>query len=315
MTTGAMNSRQAQVIDPILSTQARGYSNQEFIGTRILPYADIPNRSMKVIRFGKDGFRKYLDTRRAPGAETKRVQFGYASDPVSLKQEALEALVPDEISADARNVPGIDLASVSIRTVQDIIALGREVEIAALVRNPANYDANHKIALAGASKWSDGTSKPKDDIKAAREIVRRSIGRYPNVLTLGPGAFNALDEHPLIRDRFKYTSSESVTTAMLAKYFDVEEVLVGKAVALAENADDTALADDVWGNDALLSYRPAGGNVLVPAFGYTYRLTGFPAVEAPYYERGRKSWIYPVTEEFKGYITGAEGGFLFQGVV
>lgn len=61
----ALNTRQAQVIDPILSTQARGYTNQDFIGTRILPYADIPNRSMKVIRFGKDAFRRYMDTRRA----------------------------------------------------------------------------------------------------------------------------------------------------------------------------------------------------------------------------------------------------------
>ncbi|MFG1409505.1 major capsid protein [Xanthobacter sp. VTT E-85241] len=310
--TTAMNSRQAQVIDPILSTQSRGYSNPEFIGHRLLPYADIPNRSMKVIQFGKGAFRRYVDTRRAPGAPTKRVQFGYEGDPIALKQEALEALVPDEISQGA-TVPGIDLAAVSIQQVQDIIGLGREVEIATLVRNPALYDANHKVALSGAAKWSNGDSDPDADVKAGREAVRRSIGRYPNVLTLGPAAFNAASEHPAVKERFKYTSSDSVTATMLARYFDLEEVLVGKAVALADTAADTDLADDVWGNDALLSYRPSGSSFLVPAFGYTYRLQGYPAVEQPYYERNCKSWIYPITEEFRPYVTGVEGGFLIQG--
>jgi len=310
--SNAMNSRQAQVIDPILSTQARGYTNAEFIGQVLLPYADIPNRSMKVLRFGKDAFRRYIDTRRAPGAETRRLQFGYESDPVAMKQEALEALVPDEISQDASRVPGIDLASVSINQVQDIIGLGREVEIATMVRNAANYDAANKVTLAGSDQWSHADSNPKDDVKAAKEAVRAKIGRYPNTMVLGPKVFNALDDHPKLLEKFKYTSSESITTAMLARYFDVESVVVGKAVALAESAADDAAADDVWGNDAILAFVPKGSNFMVPAFGYTYRLTGYPLVEQPYYERNRKSWVYPVTEEFRPYITGAEGGYLIK---
>ncbi|MDR6952672.1 hypothetical protein J2X65_002031 [Ancylobacter sp. 3268] len=308
----AMNTRQAQVIDPILSTHARGYTNQEFIAHRVLPFADIPDRSMKVIRFGKDSFRRYMDTRRAPGAQTKRVQFGYASDPVALTQEALEALVPDEVGSSAARVPGINLAQISTNAVQDIIALGREVEVATLVRNPAIYDANHKVALAGTDKWSDPDSDPAADVTAGREAVRRSIGRYPNKMTIGPDVRNALSRHPKITERFKYTSSESITEAMLAKYFDLDEVIVGKAVALPETAPDTAQAEDVWGKDALLHYT-AGNSFMIPSYGYIYRLSGYPLVEQPYYERGNKSWVYPVTEEYRPYVTGAEGGFLFQG--
>lgn len=308
----AMNSRQAQAIDPILSTQARGYTNQELIAHRVLPWADIPNRSMKVVRFGKDSFRRYIDTRRAPGAQRRRIQFGYESDPIALRQESLEAQVPIEIGADANAVPGIDLAAVSIQGIQDIIALGREVEVATMVRSPALYDANHKVALAGSDKWTDPSSDPAADFKAGREAVRRSIGRYPNQVTLGPNVFNVLTEHPKVKEKFKYTSSESITEVMLARYLGVEEVLVGKAVALAENAPDNALAGDVWGDDALLAYVPKGGNYLVPAFGYLYRLKGYPSVNVPYWENQTSSWVYPVTEEFRPYVTGAEGGFLFQ---
>lgn len=310
-----LNSRQAQVIDPILSTQSRGYTNQEFIGTRLLPWADIPHRSVKVIRFGKTAFRQYIDTRRAPGAATRRLTFGYESDPVALKQEAMEAVVPDEIGGDARGVPGIDLAAVSVRGVQDIIALGREVEIANLVRNAAIYTAGNKTDLSGGGKkkWTAADSDPGADIRAARDAVRRQIGRYPNVLAIGPDVFNALVAHEGIQERFKYTSSDSITAALLAKYFDLDEVIIGKAVALPEGANDKTPAQDVWGKDAVLAYVPRGeGNFLVPAFGYTYRLSGYPLVEQPYHERNVKSWVYPVTEEFRPYVTGAEGGYLIQ---
>lgn len=313
-----MNSRQAQVIDPILSTQSRGYTNQDFIGTELLPWADIPSRSMKVIRFGKEAFRQYINTRRAPGSATRRLTFGYESDPVSLRQDSLEAVVPDEISGDARNVPGIDLAAVSVRGVQDIIGLGREVEIATLVRAPSLYAAGNKTDLSGGGKkkWTAADSDPGADIRAGRDAVRRMIGRYPNVLAIGPDVFNALTGHEAIQERFKYTSSDSITTAMLAKYFDLDEVLVGKAVALPEGANDKTPATDVWGKDAVLAYVPRGtGNILVPAFGYTYRLSGYPVVEQPYPERNIKSWVYPVTEEFRPYVTGAEGGYLIQNAV
>lgn len=308
----SMTSRQAQVIDPILSTHARGYTNAEMIGHRVLPYADIPNRSMKVIRFGKDAFRRYMDTRRAPGAERKRITFGYASDPVALKQESLEAVVPEEIMDDAAQVPGIDLASVATNGVQDILALGREVDIAALVLNPANYAASNKVALAGADRFTDPASDPKAVIKEGREAVRRMIGRYPNKLTLSPAAFNALDDHPKLTEKFKYTSSESITPQMMAKYFDLDEVIVGKGVVLDDNAADDDPATDIWGEDALLFFQPTGGNFMVPAFGYTYRLKGRPSVAKPYWEDNRSSWIYQVTEEDQPILAGAEAGFLIQ---
>ena len=90
-----MSTAQARVIDPILSTHAQGYRNADMIGHMLLPIADIPTRSARILKFGKDSFRK-MNTRRAPGAEYPRIQFGYASDTVALHQEALAAIVPVE---------------------------------------------------------------------------------------------------------------------------------------------------------------------------------------------------------------------------
>ncbi|ANH04993.1 major capsid protein [Shinella sp. HZN7] len=307
-----LNQRTAAVIDPILSTHARGYRNSTFIASALFPRVSIPNRSMLTIKFGKEAFRK-LNTRRAPGSVTKRVQYGYAADPVALVQDSLEGIVPTEHQQEAEKVPGIDLGAGAVNMVLDVLDLNLEIDSANLARNPASYAANHKLALAGADRWASATSDPKGDFDAAKEVIRRSIGRYPNTLALGPNAANALKNHPKIKEQFKYTSKDSISTEMLAAYFDIKKVVVGSAVYLPETASDADLANDVWGDDAVLAYVPeAGDNFQVPSYAYTYELIGYPMVEQPYYERSIKSWVYPTTVERRPLLVGAEGGFLFQ---
>lgn len=308
-----LNTRTAAVVDPILSTVARGYRNQELVSHLIFPRVSIPNRSMRVLAFGKEGFRK-RNTRRAPGADKMRVQYGYASDPVSLVQDALEGIVPIEHMEEAASVPGINLASNAIGLVMDVIDLGLEIECAEIVLNAANYSVNNKVTLTGSDRWADPTSDPLGDINEGKEAIRRFTGRYPNTLSLGPDAATALKKHPAIKDQFKYTSKESITNDMLAAYFEVDRVVVGKAVYLPENAADDAEMTDVWGNDALLSFVPLkGDNYAVPSFGYTYELNGYPQVNQPYFENKNDSWIYPAKVERRPYLVGPDAGFLLKG--
>lgn len=310
MTTRNMNTSQARVIDPILSTHAQGYRNAEMIGHLLLPVVDIPTRGVRVLKFGKDSFRK-MNTRRAPGGQYQTVQYGFASNAVALQQEALAAKVPWENMEEASKVPGVDLARGSVEMVLDTIALGREMDIAQLVRDPNNYGANNKLTLTSSDKWSDPDSDPASDIKEANEQIRRRIGRYANQLTLGAPTFNTLCEHPKIKAQFKYTSSDSITAEMLAKYFNIKKVIVGKAVYLDEAAPDDADAKDVWENDAILSFKPEGSNYMVPSFGYTYRLRGHPMIMKPYSDDSCDSWVYKVKEEWSPELTGADAGFLF----
>jgi len=307
-----LNTLTAAVVDPILSTHARGYRNSAFIFTALFPIVAIPNRSMAVLKFGKESFRK-LNTRRAPGSTVKRVQYGYGAEPVSLVQDSLEGVVPKEHQEEAEKVPGIDLGAGAVNMVLDVVDLGLEIDAGQIARNPANYDANHKLALVGGDRWLDPTSDPKADVDAGKEAVRRSIGRYPNTFALGPNAARALKNHPKIKEQFKYVSKDSISNEMLAAYFELKKVVVGEAVWLPETSDDSAMANDVWGDDAVLAYVPEeGNNYQVPSYGYTYELMGYPQVEQPYYDRTVKSWIYPTTMERRPILTGAEGGFLFQ---
>lgn len=307
-----LNTANARIIDPLLTNHLRGYTHAERVGHILFPKVPVLVRGGKRIEFGKESFRLY-NTRRAAGSATKRIQFGYEGKPFSLEQHALEGKVPFEFMAEADKVPGFNLGQRAVNVVSDVISLDTEYLAATRARDAANYDANHKVVLAGADQWDDAASDPKADIKAAKSAIRATCGHYPNVMVISPKVFEALDDHPKILEKFKYTSSDSITVEMLAKYFDVDRVVVGKSVYADETNNDEFA--DLWGLDVVLAYVATNQDVEVPSYGYTYQLEGFPIVEEPYSERNAKSWFYPVTDELSPELVGAEAGFLIQNAV
>lgn len=302
-----MNNRQVRVIDPILTTHAQGYRQQEMVGSALFPRVPVAVSGGQVLEFGKEAFRLY-NARRAPGANTKRIEFGYLGKPFALVQDALEGKLPIEHIRDTSQIPNIQLGQRSVNTVMRSLLLALEAEQADIARNASNYDADHKVDLS-AAKWSTPAGDPAKDVRAGREAIRETIGVYPNVLLLSAKAFAAASENPKVLERFKYTSSDSVTAEMLARLMDVDRVVVGKAVA----ADARGTFSDIWGADAVLAYAaPEASSIEEPSYGYTYTLEGHPLVEQSYYDNSAKSWIYPVTMERSPVLTGITAGFLFQ---
>lgn len=311
MNFSQMTPGQARVVDPVLSEVARGYQNGQMVGNKLFPVVPVGQRGGKVLTFGKESFKLYA-TGRAPGANTKRVQFGYEGADFALKQDALEGVLPFENMEEANAVPGIDLASGTVTGVQDIIFLGREYEQAAIARNAAAYGVNNKVTLSGTDQFSDPASKPSVVVKDAIEAVRAQTGKRPNIAVIGAAVFAALQENPAILDRIKYTGRDSITTAMLAALWGVQEVAVGDAIY-----DNNGTMTDVWGNDIVIAFTQVAGvaNRGLPSYGYTYRLRGYPMVEQPYYDRNSKSWVYPVTDEARPVLAGADAGFLIKEAV
>jgi hypothetical protein len=149
-------------------------------------------------------------------------------------------------------------------------------------------------------------------VAAARAAIRAVTGKYPNVMILPPGGIFKLDKHPDVRDRLKYTSKDSVTAEALAKYFDVETVVEGRAI-YANQLNGPLI--DVWGNDVVLAFVPKNfRSQRAPSYGYTYRLRGQPSVKTPYRDDNRESWVYGVKHERTPVIAGSGAGFLIQNV-
>lgn len=312
---GNMTAAQARVVDPILTTVAQGYRNAEMVADYLFPVVPVEQRGGKIIQFGREDFRAY-NTGRAPGSNTKRVQYGYMGNPYALESHSLEGAVPFEIMQDANSVPNIDMGRIAVSKTQNIILLGSEVAAASIATNVANYGANNKVTLAGTSQWSDysGVSDPSKDIETAKEQVRSQTGKRANTVLLSPKAFNALKQHPKIIDRIKFTGRDSVTTDILAALWSVSRVVVGDAVY--EDASTGSLAD-VWGKDVVVAYTEIGtlADAGLPSYGYTYRLRGYPLVETPYMDRNAKLWAYPINDERSPVLAASGAGFLIKSAV
>jgi len=306
-----LNAAQARVIDPILTTFVRGYSNNDYVGQLLFPSVPVNVNGGQVIEFGKESFILY-DTQRTPGGATPRIEFGFLGRPYACENHALEALVPDEINRDAAQVPGIEMAKESVGLVFDSMSLKLEWQQASAARNAANYAASNKGALSGTTLWSVSTGTPKADVDDAKAAIRAKTGKMPNVMILPPLGIAKLGNHPDIQNQFKYTGSKSITAAMLAEYFQVETVVEGNAVYV-NNLNGDFL--DVWGNDCVLAYVPQNfRSQKAPSYGYTYSLAGHPNVKTPYRDENRESWVYGVKHERTPVIAGAGAGFLFQNV-
>lgn len=303
-----------RVVDAILSEHARGYRRPGNVAKKLFPVAFVPAYGGQVIEFGKEAFRLY-NSARAPGSNTKRIDLGYAGKPYAIVPRALEAKVPRERMRDAAQVPGIDLASRSVDVVLGALELEHEYISAQIARNAGNYDANHKVTLVGADRWRGANGDPSDDISVASEAIRKSIGVRPNLVVLSATAFAALQFNAKILDRVKYTGRDAVTTEILAKLWNVKEVVVGEAVVATGQNDDFG---DVWGDDVIVAYVApegsggSGANAEEPSYAYTYAIDGMPSVENPYWDESAKSWIYGVSNDATPVLSGMTAGYLIK---
>lgn len=305
-----LNPTQSRVVDPILSEHARGYKQRELIGAALFPRVPVAMYGGKVVEFGKEAFRLY-NTKRAPGSNTKRIEFGYEGKAFAIQPSGLEAKVPREWMRDAAVVPGIDLASRATNIVLRAMALSHEYECAQIALAPANYDADHKVALVGADRWTGANSDPSKDIETGKEAVADSIGIEPNTLMLSRKALGALKYHPKLIDRMKYTSVSSITIEMLKNIWEIENIVIG-AARVATGAND--VFGDVWGSDAWLGYVSTSDvpNQEEPSYGYTYYIDGHPSVEAPYWDDNAKSWVYGVSDDNSPVLSGMLAGYLIE---
>jgi hypothetical protein len=308
-----MNNSQARVIDPILTAVARGYESQAPLVANILfPVVPVNARGGTIITFGREQF-QVVDTRRAPGADTKSVEIGYGSGKYSLTDNRLMGKVPVEHMEEAAAVPGIDLASHAVMVVQDKMSLEREVHAASLARAAGAYASGNKATLSGDDLWTDPDSNPFVVIDLAKEAIRKKIGRRPNFMNLGPVVLSALRNHPMVMARLSTSTDRTpATIAQLQALFEIEQIMEGGAIM------DTANSfSDVWGNDAILAYvtpkslQEKGSQ----NYGYTYQLRDFPQVEESYLDRGKNSFMYPVSGASQAVLTSADSGYLIKNAV
>lgn len=307
-----MNTAQARIGDPVLTNHARGFKQRRFVGSKLFPAVTVKVRGGKIIEFDKASFVRH-SLRRAPGANAREITFGVSGAPYELVQDSCDVKLPIEHSQDAQQVANIDLSMRAVKLGMALMTQGMELEQAALASDPARYAATHKVASAGADKWTDPTSDPFADVAAAKEAIRADTGMRANTMVLGPKPFAALVNHPKVLARFNGISADAVQEQQLAAVLGLDTVAEGAGV-YTETEDKDAPFLDIWGNAGVLAYVPSAEETdgyEDPSFGYTYTLEGHPYARTPYWDDKKRSWMHPVDYERAPVLCGPLAGFLF----
>jgi len=324
------NLKNLRVSDPVISNVVLGYAQADSIAPFIAPVVPVTQRAGKVIKFTKEQF-VIVPTQRAPGEEIKRISTNYTSENYTLNQHAASGKITEEEYEEALNSDArIDLrAAAALRAAQAVMQ-SWEKEVIDTVTDASLYEASCTSALAGTDKFSDPNSDPDVLVTEAKEAVRAQVGLYPNSAVISPKVYNALKNHPLYRDRIKYTSSGSINLEMLAQWLDLPRgIRIASRVYLDQA---TGELKDFMGDNMLLFYNPEGeigagfnpvngANRAVPAFGYTYSLQGYPISTPERYDENSRSYLTDVISEQSLVLTslGATGksgaGFLFTAVL
>jgi hypothetical protein len=308
-----MSTPRYQGVDPILTDVSLGYKNEAYISELLLPTLPVKFQSGKHFVYDKGKFRSE-DNMRGMGSRSKEVTHNISTGLTYFCEDhALKEFVADE---EVDNAPaGVDPYVDATENVTEKHLVSQEIETAALLTSTSVITSNS--TLSGTSQWSNSNSDPVTAIREAKQTVHANIMVDPNVLVLGKQVIDKLIDHPAIIERVKYSQLGVLNTDLLARFFDVERVVIGGAMKNATVEGQTDSMSYIWGKDALLAYiNPRFGQKSV-TLGVKYqwktrtteRLNGTD-------ERDRRGQFIRVGDHYYDpQLIAASAGYLFKNAV
>ncbi|CAM3724743.1 hypothetical protein [Xenorhabdus thuongxuanensis] len=302
-----------RIVDPVLTSVARGYKNAAFIGEHIFPVVEMEKEGATVPTFGKSAFVEY-DTERAVGANSNvLVREKGSSLDIVLNEHDLAAAVDYREKAESL----FNEEAKAIRRSTNGVNLKRELYAARLAQDPKVYLKDSVKRLADNERWVGGTGSPIQVIEAGIERVRTAIGVRPNLMTMGASVMSLLKFHPEIQAAIGANERKRITTEILKDLFQIPNVIVGEPVSTPNLKKEPV---DVWGDNLMLHYvsPPQTGvesaDEYEPSFGYTFRRKGMPVADK-YEGVGGKVNYCRYTDIYKVAVVGGDAGYLITNIV
>lgn len=251
-------------LDLYLTNYVRGFQLPGMVGDILAPRVPVGVQSGKYLDDDSDA---QLDINaqllRAPGTRPAQVALSApTSESYFCPSRALETPIPDEQQKAYRFG---DLSTKAAKYNQTRIMTEREIRVAAIFQNPANYASSNTVALSGPSQLDAPACTPVGLVEEARLVV--NLYADPNTLVLAPDVFAAIRVNPDITQRFRgVVPVGGLNEAQLALIFGVEQVIIAKPVQRVGG-----VRTRIWSNTMLLCYLNPG----TKPFGYVDPATGF----------------------------------------
>ena len=261
-------------VDVPLTNLSTAYlqSQDAFIASKVFPIVPVQKQTDKFYTYTKNDWFRDEAQLRADATESAGSGYGVSTSTYSCDVYAMHKDIGYQTRANADSQINLDRDATEFVTQR--LLLKQEIQFVTDFFTTSVWGTDS----TPANLWSDFTnSDPIEDIETGKEAILSVTGQMPNTLVLGYQVYRKLKNHPDIIDRIKYTSGvtgRTVTPELLAAMFDVDRVLVARAIKATNNEGETAAYSFTHGKHALLAHVAPSPGLLTPSAGYTFSWQG-----------------------------------------
>ena len=259
-------------VDRLLTNISIAFKNEEYIAEQVFPIVMVDKQSDIIPQIPKDDWLRDVMKPHIPG--TVGARSGYAVD-VTLKYFCagwkLGKILPDDVLKNADEP--FNMIRDAAAWLEEQALLRWELEFASDFMSDSGSGANwtQKDAPGDFTAWDNyAGSDPISDLRVFADISRTKTGKGSNKAVMGKLTWYKLVDHPLIVDRLKYTSKESITKEMLAKLVGIDTILIGSAINVTSVEGATLAVGEVFPKNCLVVAVPPRPGLLTPSGGYTF---------------------------------------------
>jgi hypothetical protein len=255
----------AGALNTALSNFAKEFADDDvpLAGDRIFPKVPVDRQSYQYVIWDRQNLRVPGSTLRAPGGGATEIRRSYSTDTYFCRSHALKGKVPFESEAYGEGL-GFSTKQHLTGDLIGRIRRARENEIATMALSTTNFP--NGVTLSGGAQWDSYITTPANDTEAnvtshpvvamtAYKAILRQAAVPDNlmVLILSDPVAQALENHPDLIERFKFTNpSGNISLDQMASAFGLQPGNVVRASAITMNQDN--VSSYIWGANAFLGY-------------------------------------------------------------
>ena len=260
----------------------------------VCPVMPVPKASGKYFTYPTGVWNKRQAQRRAAGAPAAEGQFTVSNDSYSCELYSVVHKDPREETSQVDEAIDPEIEATEWASGQVLMEADALIVAAMMAGSvwDTDVDGTTGTPVVGTSvrKWSEASSDPITDMVQLNGLIKKKSTKWANVCVLGYDVWTVLLNHPVITDRIKHTSSNSVRKEILAALFEVEKVIVpGLSNNTAELGQTATPAFLAGADDVGLFYIPSspGKRTLSAAYAFAF--------DAEDYKQGHRvsKWFDP----------------------
>lgn len=254
-------------VDAALSNISTGYKNSGYIADTIFPVVPVTKQSDKYFEWTKDfWFRNYVQLR-APGDNYP--EGGLELSTASYFADIYHLAFPINDEEVKNQDEAVELEITGAEWLADQFMLNREAKMVADFFKTGVWGTDK--TLSGTDQWSDfANSDPEGDVILASQTIQKSTAAKITHTVMGKEVRDILGQHPLLLEKYKYTSAANLNDEQIAAALGVPRLTVGEVIDNTAQEGATFSGEYMWGKSVMFLHVASSPGKRVPTAGYTF---------------------------------------------